>query len=136
MTLAAFGTGGNPAVETDYFVQANHAVNALASLFVGADHARDSPAVNPLYVPERQLRGLCPQLIFVGGAEFALQDAKRWADVCGTADVEHELVVEWAQMHVYALGSAWVEPRVRRETDGRIVGWIKDHVGNGRVMVA
>jgi hypothetical protein len=39
--------------------------------------------------------------------------------------VKHDLVVEWGQMHVYALGSSWLEPGVRKKTEMKIVDWMK-----------
>lgn len=127
MSMSAYD-GGNPAVESDYFLQANSAVDGLVTLFIGPERARDSPEINPLHVAPADLQGICPQLILVGGGEFALQDSKEWAKACRTAGLEHKLVVEWGQLHIYAMGSAWVDPSVRRKTDGAIIDWIKEHV--------
>ncbi|OAL33777.1 hypothetical protein AYO20_06953 [Fonsecaea nubica] len=119
--------GGNGAVETDYFMVANHAVPALAKLFVGAFPA-DSPEVNPLHHAPEALDGLSPQLIFTGGAEFARYDSEKWAELCRAAGVECKLVIEWAQLHIYAVGSKFTDPAVRRKTDDIIIQWIKEHV--------
>ena len=126
MALSAW-EGGNPAVETDYFVMANQAVPALTALFIG-DYAPTSPTVNPLVLQAEDLAGLNPQLIFVGAAEFALYDSKQWAQLCRAAKVECKLNIEWGQLHIYAVGSKWIDPAVRSKTDNMIVGWIKDHV--------
>ena len=72
-----------------------------------------------LYTNPRASRSL------IGGAEFCHQDGRDLAVLCRRAGVKHELVWEWAQLHVFALGSAWVAPEVRARTDGRIVEWIK-----------
>ncbi|OAP57404.1 hypothetical protein AYL99_08142 [Fonsecaea erecta] len=119
--------GGNGAVETDYFMVANKAVPALAKLFVG-DVPGDSPEVNPLHHRPEALAGLGPQLIFTGGAEFARYDSEKWAELCRAAGVECKLIIEWAQIHIYAVGSKFTDPAVRRKTDGLIIQWIKEHV--------
>ena len=127
MAMSAY-EGGNAAVESDYFVGANNTVVSLISLFIG-DRSPFSPEVNPLYRHPTELAGLCPQLVLVGGAEFALYDSKRWAELCKSAGVECSLHVEWGQLHIYAMGSAFVLPAVRRKTDHRILEWISSHLG-------
>ena len=126
MALKAY-RGGNPAVESDYFLVANKAVPALVSLFIG-DRSPDSPDVNPLYCRLEELKGLSPQLIFAGGAEFARYDSEKWAEMCHNAGVYCKLTIEWAQLHIYAVGSRFTHPAVRRKTDGMIIEWIKTHV--------
>ncbi|KIW98145.1 uncharacterized protein Z519_01729 [Cladophialophora bantiana CBS 173.52] len=126
--------GGNGAVETDYFIVANRAVPALAKLFIG-DIPADSPEVNPLYHQPEALEGLSPQLILTGGAEFARYDSEKWAELCRAAGVECKLVIEWAQLHIYAVGSKFISPAVRRKTDGLIIQWIKDHVRASEKMI-
>lgn len=126
MALSAW-EGGNLAVETDYFVSANEAVPGLAALFIRG-HASTSTDVNPLFHHAEDLTGLNPQLIFVGAAEFALSDSKKWASLCGAAGIKCSLNVEWGQLHVFALGSRWTSPAVRTKTDNMIISWIKEHV--------
>ncbi|KAH0842475.1 hypothetical protein FOPE_07489 [Fonsecaea pedrosoi] len=126
MALKAY-VGGNPAVESDYFVMANKAVPALVQMFIG-DWPPESPEVNPLYRQPEELSGLSPQLIFTGGAEFARYDSEQWAQMCHSAGVESKLVIEWGQLHIYAMGSKWTDPAVRRKTDGLIIEWLKNHV--------
>ncbi|KAK5045787.1 hypothetical protein LTR84_008880 [Exophiala bonariae] len=126
MALSAY-EGGNPAVETDYFMFANEAVPGLVSLFIGS-YARDSPEVNPLHRESGDINGLSPQLIFTGGAEFARRDSEMWAEKCGQADVEHKLIIEWGQLHIYAVGSKFTAPAIRAKTDDLIIGWMKQHV--------
>ncbi|EXJ66286.1 uncharacterized protein A1O5_10438 [Cladophialophora psammophila CBS 110553] len=126
MTLKAH-RGGNPAVESDYFLMANKAVPALVQLFIG-DRPPDSPDVNPLCRQPEELKDLSPQLIFTGGAEFARTDSEKWAELCQKAGVEHKLIIEWAQLHVYAVGSKFTHPAVRGKTDDMIIEWVKAHV--------
>lgn len=126
MAMSAY-EGGNPAVESDYFLQANLAVPALVKLFI-LDRSPTSPEINPLYRTSDELVGICPQLILVGGGEFALYDSKRWAEVCKQAGVEHKLNIEWGQLHIYAVGSKFVSSSVRHKTDNMIMEWIKAHV--------
>ncbi|KAF5640798.1 hypothetical protein F52700_3509 [Fusarium sp. NRRL 52700] len=126
MSLTAY-RGGNPAVETDYFIVANEAVPRLARLFAG-DFALDSPEVNPLSRQPEEIHGLCPQLILAGGAEFALYDSKAWAQLCAAAKVRQQLHVEWGHLHIYALGSRWIDPAIRKRTDLMIIGWMIKHV--------
>lgn len=126
IALSAF-EGGNAAVESDYFVMANEAVPRLARLFAGS-YELDSPEVSPLLRKPEELRGLCPQLILAGAAEFALSDSKAWARMCADAGVPHKLHVEWAQLHIYAMGSRFIDPHVRRRTDLQILHWIHSHV--------
>jgi acetyl esterase/lipase len=123
MSLRAY-QGGNAHVESDFLVTANNFVPIVTSMFLGG-LSGTSPDVNPLFRSADEIRKLKPQLILVGGAEFALQDSKEWAALCEKANVRHELVVEWGQLHVYALGSKFVDPHVRGKTDAKIVGWIK-----------
>lgn len=126
MAMSAY-EGGNAAVETDYFMMANEAVPALVSLFTGG-LPPDSPEVNPLYCPPTDIKGLSPQLILTGGAEFARRDSERWAEKCSEADVKHKLNIEWGQLHIYAVGSKFTAPEVRRKTDHLIIDWIKNHI--------
>jgi acetyl esterase/lipase len=95
----------------------------MANAFLGPYKA-DDPDVNPLYRSIDEVKGLNPQLIFVGAAEFALSDSKDWARKCREAGVECELQVEWGQLHVWALGSKFIDPELRRRTDERIVEWM------------
>ncbi|KAF5573174.1 hypothetical protein FPANT_12545 [Fusarium pseudoanthophilum] len=126
MAMTAY-EGGNPAVETDYFIMANEAVPRLTRLFVG-DFALDSPEVNPLSRQPEEINGLSPQLILAGAAEFALYDSKAWAKLCETAKVHHQLHVEWGQLHIYAMGSRWIDPVIRKRTDLKIISWIAKHL--------
>jgi acetyl esterase/lipase len=119
--------GGSPTVETDYLVGGNIAVPWMAAQFRGSIPG-DSPEVNPLYCQPSAIRGLSPQLILVGAAEFALYDSKKWNEVLTAANVKHNLVVEWGQLHIYAMGSTWVDPKVRAKTHNTIIDWIKELV--------
>ncbi|KAF9781428.1 hypothetical protein IL306_014047 [Fusarium sp. DS 682] len=119
--------GGNAAVESDYFIMANQAVPRLARFFAG-DFALDSPEVNPLSRQPEEIHGLSPQLILVGAAEFALYDSKAWAQLCGAAKVHRQLHIEWGQLHIYAMGSRWIDPTIRKQTDLKIIGWITEHL--------
>ena len=120
--------GGSPTVESDYLVGGNASVPWMASKFVGSIPA-NSHEVNPLYCSPICIRGINPQLILVGAAEFALYDSKKWAEVLQVAGIQHKLVIEWGQLHIYAMGSAWVDPAVRAKTENTIVTWIKQWVG-------
>ncbi|KAK4636479.1 Esterase [Fulvia fulva] len=124
MSLSAY-EGGNQAVMSDFLVAANTAVPVMANAFLGPYAATD-PDVNPLCRPLEQIKNLNPQLIFVGGPEFALSDSKDWARLCREAGVKHELHVGWGQLHVWALGLKWIEPSLRRKTEERIVDWMID----------
>jgi len=94
----------------------------------GTGHGGADPEVNPLFWQPEELTGLNRQLVLVGAAEIALQEGKDWAGLCGKAGIGHKLVVEWAQLHVYAMGSRWVDPRVREKTDNLILDWISNCV--------
>lgn len=118
---------GSPLVETDYVVTANTSVPYMFNLFRGS-YPGDSPEVNPLYRAPEEISHLNPQLILVGGAEMALDDGKDWAALCKKAGVRHELVIEWGQLHIYAMGSEWLDPKIRAKTDAKIIGWIKQCV--------
>lgn len=126
MAMSAY-EGGNAAVESDYFMAANKAVPDLVKLFI-LERSPTSPEINPLYRTSDELSDLCPQLILVGGGEFALYDSKRWAEVCEQAGVEYKLNVEWGQLHIYAMGSKFVSSDVRHKTDNMIVEWIRSHI--------
>lgn len=122
MSLSAY-EGGNLAVMSDFLVAANTAVPAMAKSFLGV-YAGTDPEVNPIYRPLDQIKGLNPQLIFVGAAEFALSDSKDWARRCKDAAVKCELHVEWGQMHIWAMGSSFIKPELREKTDTRMVDWM------------
>ncbi|KIV92791.1 hypothetical protein PV10_04057 [Exophiala mesophila] len=126
MCLRAY-EGGNAAVESDYFLMANTAVPSLVKLFIG-DNPPDSPDVNPLHSTSEQISRLSPQLIFTGAAEFARYDSEKWAELCREAQVKCNMTIEWGQMHIYAVGSKFVDPTVRIKTDNMIIDWIKQHV--------
>jgi acetyl esterase/lipase len=116
--------GGNALMETDYVIGANTVTPAFAAKWLNGIPAI-SPKVNPLYVPPEELHALNPQLILVGGGEFALQEAKDWASLCKRSGVKQQIVCEWGELHIYALGSSWIEPAVRQRTDASIIGWMK-----------
>ncbi|PVH71629.1 alpha/beta-hydrolase [Cadophora sp. DSE1049] len=118
MSMRAYD-GGNMAVESDFFVMANTAVPALANMFMGAKYSGTDPQVNPLYREAEEVRGLNPQLIFVGAAEFALLDAKEWATLC-----EKAVVAGWGELHVWALGSSFLDPKLRARSDEKMVEWM------------
>jgi acetyl esterase/lipase len=122
MSLDSF-KGGNALVETDYIVGANLTVPTFANAWLNGEPG-DSPLINPLYCSPSDFEGMNPVLILVGGGEFALQEGKDLAKRLQDAGVRQHLEVEWGQMHLYALGSKWVDPVVRRKTDGMIYRWI------------
>ena len=122
MALNAY-EGGNLAVMSDFFVVANQTVPLMAKAFLGKYSGKDAE-VNPLYRSTEQIAGISPQLILVGAAEFALSDSKEWARKCRKAGVVHELVVGWGQLHVWALGSSFVDPDLRRKTDEHMIDWM------------
>ncbi|KAH8595052.1 Alpha/Beta hydrolase protein [Bisporella sp. PMI_857] len=121
--------GGNPMVETDYLVQANIMVPKFSNWFIGSWNGAD-PEVNPLFEEEDRIKNLSPQLILVGAAEFALHDSVQWAQFCKKTGVKHKLVREWGQIHIYALGSKWIEREVRERTDGLIFDWIEESLAS------
>ncbi|KIW25996.1 uncharacterized protein PV07_09128 [Cladophialophora immunda] len=130
LSLSSF-EGGNALVETDFVVHLNSTVPRLVKLFLDTA-APTSPEVNPLCRQPEELEFLPPTLTFVGGAEFALQEAKDLDALLNRTKVQHELVIDWGEMHIYALGSAFIDPMVRARTDDKIVKWIqsctaKDH---------
>lgn len=112
-------------MESDYVITANTSVPKMFSLFLGGADG-ESPDVNPLYCDPKEIETvkLNPQLIMVGAAEYALQDGKGWAEICKKAYIKHKLVLEWGQLHIYAMGSKWLEPGVRAQTEKTIIDWI------------
>jgi acetyl esterase/lipase len=123
--------GGNALVETDYLVNANRVCPIYAAQWLNGTLGTLQD-VNPLFCKPDELQGLNPQLILVGAGEFALQESKDWATLCNEAGVPKQLVCEWGQLHIYALGSAWVEPSVRQRTDAAIVSWMKRSLAQDR----
>ncbi|RAH76356.1 alpha/beta-hydrolase [Aspergillus japonicus CBS 114.51] len=128
MSLKAF-EGGNALVETDYIVGANATVPTFVDAWLDGESG-NSPRVNPLSCAPAAFSGLGPVLALAGGGEFALQEGKDLAALLSKAGVRHHLQVEWGQMHLYGLGSAWVDPTVRRNTDGMIYRWMLDCVSD------
>lgn len=121
--------GGCPMVETDYVIYANTMVPYFSKLWCGS-YAGTSPEVNPLYRAPDELRGMSPQLVLVGAAEFALNEAVAWGYQCGRAGVRCKVVREWGMMHIYALGSSWLPQAVRNKTDKYIIDWIEMCLGD------
>ncbi|KAF9894354.1 hypothetical protein FE257_007857 [Aspergillus nanangensis] len=117
--------GGNALVATDYVVKVNAAVPKLWDMWLDGASST-SPDTNPLYNRPSEIYGLNPQLILVGGGEFALQEAKDWKKLCDAAAVDSRLICEPGQMHIYSLGSKWLAPGVRKRTDEAIFGWIME----------
>ncbi|KAK5400811.1 hypothetical protein LTR06_011232 [Exophiala xenobiotica] len=116
--------GGNALVETDYVVTANKVCPIYAAQFLGGLPG-DSKQINPLYREPSEITGLNPLLILTGAAEFAVQDSKDLAMLASKAGVENKLICEQGQLHIYALGSTWLDPRIRERTDKTIVDWMK-----------
>lgn len=117
--------GGNALVETDYVVSANRICPIYWAQWLDGTPGTH-PDVNPLRRQPDELRGLNPQLVLVGAGEFALQEAKDFARLCERANVRTRLICEGGQLHIYAMGSAWVDPAVRRKTDACIIGWMQE----------
>ncbi|KAH7127791.1 Alpha/Beta hydrolase protein [Dactylonectria estremocensis] len=122
MSLKSF-EGGSAFTETDYITQANFGVPVYARKWIGSIPG-DSPTVNPLFVDEDLLRTLPPTLVLAGGGDFVLPECRDLARRFTAAGVRHELIVEWGQLHLYALGSKWIDPRVREKTDTKIFEWV------------
>jgi acetyl esterase/lipase len=116
--------GGNALVETDYIITANKVCPIYVAKWLNGAPGT-SKDVNPLFRQPAEVQGLNPQLILVGAGEFALQESKDLAKLCDEAMVQNELVCEWGQLHIYAMGSTWVDPTVRKRTDGKIIRWMK-----------
>jgi acetyl esterase/lipase len=116
--------GGNALMDTDYVVGANTVTSTFAKKWLNGI-SPTSPEANPIYRKPEEFNELNPQLILVGAGEFALQEAKDWAAQCSKGGVQHEIICEWGQLHIYALGSAWITPSVRERTDQSIIAWIK-----------
>ena len=115
--------GGNALAETDYVISANTLVPNLTAMWVG-DLDGSSPEINPLFCRSEDIKALSPQLILAGGGEIVLEECRDLAALFAQANVKHKLIVEWGQLHIYAMGSAWVDPTVREKTDAEIVSWI------------
>ena len=124
MSLRAY-QGGNALVESDYIVHGNTLVPNLTKMWLGGKSGT-SPDTNPLYRGPEEIQGLSPHLLLVGAAEFVLQDSKELDKLLEAAGVRHEMVVEWGQIHTYALGSKFVDPAIRRSTDKKILSWMKE----------
>lgn len=122
MSLRSFG-GGSAYVETDYIITLNEGVPLFAKRWIG-DLSGDSPAVNPLYCSTSDFQNLPPQLIFAGGGDFVLPECRELVQLFSKAGLRHNLVVEWGQLHLYGLGSEWIEPSVRSRTDAIMFDWI------------
>lgn len=114
------------AVESDFFVVANSAVPRLTGMFLGSNYTGVDPAANPLCREVADIEGLNSQLIIVGAAEFALQDSKEWAALCKKAKVTNELIIGHGELHVWALGSSFIDPILRVKTDEKIISWMID----------
>lgn len=122
MALKSFD-GGSAFVETDYIITANEGVPLFARRWIG-DISGKSPEVNPLYHEPFKFSELSPQLVLVGGGDFVLPECRELIQIFKTAGLSHRFVVEWGQIHLYALGSTWITPEVRSRTDSIIFNWV------------
>lgn len=129
MSLKSF-QGGTPFVETDYLVNINTTVPYFAQKWIGEVDAK-SPEVNPLYCQDDDLARLPPVRIFVGGGDFVLPECHDLVARFESAGVRFEMTIEWGQFHLYALGSPWIEPKVRNRTDALILDWIRESLAKG-----
>lgn len=124
MALRSFD-GGNALVETDYVVTANHGVPLFAKRWIGEIDGT-SPEVNPLYCKPSDFDGIPPQLILVGGGDFVLPECRELCRLFREANLQHEMVVEWGEFHLYALGSRWIHPTTRAKTDAIFFRWLTE----------
>lgn len=123
---------GYPEVETDYVITANLLIPSITRLFLG-DAPGTSPDVNPLFCSRDQVSKLTPQLILAGAADVALRDSEMWVHMLKKTGVRHDFVVELGQMHIYAIGSSFLDPKVRKLTDEKIMDWMKKCIGGNVV---
>jgi acetyl esterase/lipase len=79
----------------------------LAAAYVPAGINWKDPLVSPLYA---DLEGLPPTLVQVGSAETLLDDAVRFAEAAGAADVAITLEVWPHMIHAWPLWNARLEP--------------------------
>jgi monoterpene epsilon-lactone hydrolase len=79
----------------------------LADAYLAAEVDRKDPRVSPLYA---HLSSFPPILIQVGSAETLLDDATRFAEVAGGADVMVTLEVWPHMIHAWPLWNAHLEP--------------------------
>jgi acetyl esterase/lipase len=82
-------------------------LNELADAYLPAGIDSKDPRVSPLYA---DLRGFPPILIQVGSAETLLDDATRFAEVAGAADVRVTLEIWPHMIHAWPLWNAHLEP--------------------------
>ena len=81
-------------------------LNELVAAYLPAGMERNDPRVSPLYA---EVSDLPPMLIQVGSAETLLDDATRFAQIAGAADVGVTLEI-WRQMiHAWPLWNAQLE---------------------------
>ena len=82
-------------------------LNELADAYLPAGMDRKDPRVSPLHA---DLRGFPPILIQVGSAETLLDDAIRFAEVVGVADVQVTLEIWPHMIHAWPLWNALLAP--------------------------
>ena len=93
----------DPLIHEGYLVE-------LADAYVPAGVDRKDPRVSPLYA---DLHGFPPALIQVGSAETLLDDATRFAEAAGAADVAVTLEVWPHMIHAFPVWNAHLEPARR-----------------------
>ncbi len=82
----------------------------LVAAYLPAGMDPKDPRVSPLYA---DLKGLPPTLIQVGSAETLLDDATRFAEAAGAADVAVTLEVWPHMIHAFPVWNAHLEPARR-----------------------
>jgi len=82
-------------------------LNELADAYLPAEMDRKDPRVSPLYA---DLRGFPSILIQVGSDETLLDDATRFAEVAGAADVRVTLEIWPHMIHAWPLWNAHLAP--------------------------
>ncbi len=93
----------DPLIHEGYLVE-------LAGAYVPAGVDRKDPRISPLYA---DLHGFPPALIQVGSAETLLDDATRFAEAAGAADVAVTLEVWPHMIHAFPVWNAHLEPARR-----------------------
>jgi epsilon-lactone hydrolase len=82
-------------------------LDELADAYLSAEMDRKDPRVSPLYA---DLSSFPPILIQVGSAETLLDDATRFAEVAGAANVRVTLEIWPHMIHAWPLWNAHIEP--------------------------
>ncbi|KAH8754663.1 Alpha/Beta hydrolase protein [Hyaloscypha sp. PMI_1271] len=113
----------SPAMRTDFLVTFSVANPMLVESLLPETMVATDPQISPVY---DDLSTLPPQIVFAGGAEVLLPDAKDWVRRSREAGNTVQFVLDPGQVHMYPMGRPFCNEAMERKTNKRLIGFINE----------